>query len=765
MAEVCDKPVASRICILIDRVRTSAFSEGQLIWGWDLQFLKEKLARAGLPPEDIRFHAISKTTAPPSAEDVERCREELKGFTEFHVLVALDEAALRLTTGLKSIHKWHLSPLDASPEFPFRKVIPTFHPDQVKSQWELGLYVEMALVRAREEALSREYTRKPKRFLLNPSLSETFEVLAELAWSDKELALDIETGRGQINTVGFAWSASDAIAINVLPDRCGPAEFRKLWNYIHSICESGRGKITHNGMYELMYLARYGITVRNITHDTQLAQKFLWPELRKALANVGRIHTREPYWKDTGRVETAEDGRKDWGNVRDWPKHYEYNCLDTTGTFEAALSQREDLSERGLLNLYSSYLNRFVIPASEMCLRGLPLAERERAALSGELLSRVAELKSGLTAPDINTNSPKQKLELFRAKGYKIPKVRDPQSGKYRESVNELSLKKMRLVHPEDTDIPKLLEISEHSKALSSYVGVETDRITGNVHFMLDVCGTETGRWSSNKDPWDRGFNAQTIPPYAKKMIRWPDASRLFVEVDLRQAESRFVAYDCCDYDLIRMLEDPAQDIHRYVAAEIFGKLEAAITYLERQLGKKSGHGANYAMKWTTFQESCLKEMDLVLTKAEAERTLEAYHKLFPGIRRWHKTIRDTIYRERRLTTPIGRVRYFYGRMDDNTFREGYAYRPQSTVPDITNHLMLGLLDLRTEGQVDFWFHNQVHDSLIVSCTPPHLDRIAGFMLDFKKWHPEIVLPAGRLLIPTEVKFGPSLGEMQKYGH
>lgn len=237
---------------------------------------------------------------------------------------------------------------------------------------------------------------------------------------------------------------------------------------------------------------------------------------------------------------------------------------------------------------------------------------------------------------------------------------------------------------------------------------------------------------------------------------------RVFVEIDLRQAETRFVAFDCCDPTLLGMLERD-EDIHRFVAAEIYQKPMADVTHEERQLGKKSGHGANYSMGVATFQDSCLKEMDLVLDRKMATRVLEAYHKLFPGIRRWHASIRNKVYSERRLTNPLGRVRYFYGRCDDNTYREAYAYRPQSTVPDIANHLMLRLCDARTEGAFDFWLHLQVHDSVLLSCTADERQRIMEFCLDTTKWHPEIVLPAGRLVIPTEAKWGRCLGSMEKW--
>lgn len=240
--------------------------------------------------------------------------------------------------------------------------------------------------------------------------------------------------------------------------------------------------------------------------------------------------------------------------------------------------------------------------------------------------------------------------------------------------------------------------------------------------------------------------------------------SRIFVQIDLKQAESRFVAYDSADADLIRMLEDPVCDIHRYVAAEIFQKPESEITYEQRQLGKKSGHGANYSMGASTFQDSCLREMNLVLSRKEASNVLEAYHRLFPGIRAWHRSIQETVRRERKLATPLGRERYFYGRMDDSTFREAYAYRPQSSIPDIINRLMLGLWDARSAGQFpSLWMHLQCHDSLTLSCTTNDVQEVATYARDLDRWHPEVVLPAGRLRIPVSIESGSCLGDLEDY--
>lgn len=757
------------VIILVDRRRPPAFSAGQTLWGWEETLLREKCRRAGLKESEVKYVSISQSSAGPLSSDYERCFAELNTLSPV-VIVPLDETALRFTTGKENIWKWHLSPLDAGPSFGTRKVIPSFHPDQIRKQPELGLYLELALRRAREESCSREFSRKPQRFLLSPRINVVFSTLEKLQ-HEPVLSIDIETGRGQINTVGFAWSASDAIAINVLPENYGPDNYFRLWEAIRKLLEGSARKIYQNALYEIMCLSRYGIRT-DVWHDTMLANKFLWPELEKGLDNVGRLYTKEIYWKDDGKaLGTSKSEKKDWGNIRDWPAHYTYNCRDTTNTFEACFSQREDLQQRGKIDLFDQYLMGLFKPTGEMCLRGLPLNRRKRENLVREKEKQVAELTKKLSV-EINPASSKQKLKLFKDKGYQIPKSRGA-GGLWRESTDELSLKKMLLKHPEDKDIPLLLQIAETQKALSSYLRVETNSFTNNIHFSMDLHGTETGRFACRKDPWDQGFNVQTIPSYSKVMIEWPEeADRVFIQCDLKQAESRFVAYDTADSALIRALEDPKRDIHSEVAHQIIRELNIDISGISkeefkakwRQLGKKSGHGANYAMQEHTFMESCLKEMDLVLSKKEASAILGAYHALFPGIRRGHKNIERTLWNERKLSNPFGRERYFYGRMDDATFREAYAYRPQSTIPDITNSLMLALWDARESSKLpDFWFHNQVHDSLVLSAKSDQVDPIAEFMLQYKVWQKPIKLAGGELLIPTSVEWGPNLKDLKDY--
>jgi hypothetical protein len=276
---------------------------------------------------------------------------------------------LSLTSQVSAVSTNGPSPLSRHSQG--QKFIATYDMTRVQKQYELNLYQELAFRRAHEESHSRTYDRKPENFRLNPSIEETLAVLKDLR-ECPEISVDVETGYGQINTVGFAWSESDAIAINVLPDRCGDLAYYELWRGISEVMASPSRKIFQNFIYDVSYFSAYGCQTNNIYFDTMWAMKVLYPELKSNLGNVGRFYTKRPYWKDDGKITDEESGKRDWGAIRDWTKHYLYNCRDTTGTFEAHSAQREDLTRRGLLGFYDDYLIKLTGPIQEMCANGMP---------------------------------------------------------------------------------------------------------------------------------------------------------------------------------------------------------------------------------------------------------------------------------------------------------------------------------------------------------------------------------------------------------
>lgn len=742
--------------------------------GWERDFLVRKLLAAGISHDQICWLSILKARpyggiiyAAPS--DVrEAGRTQLLADLSAHrpnVVLACGDYSLTLLTGEEGIDKWHTSVLWSAEHQ--LKVIPCHSMDRVSKDLSLQVWLQLAANKCAKELWFPRRKELKYDFLINPPLEETLSYLRDRVRKADTISVDIETGRGQINTVGLAISTTEAIAINTLPERLGAIAFRQLWDVLREILESDQPKILQNFIYEHAYFSKYGIRLGGLIEDTMIRQKFLWPELEMGLDAVGRMYTEMPYWKDDG---------KSWNNIRDWEQHYLYNCKDTIGTFAGFLGQEVDLTQRGLLPLYRNYIQKLYPAIAEMCSWGIPLSEeallRMRSEVETKYAAELASLKACAGAEQLNPRSPMQVKKFFVDKGYPIPKKYNSLLKKYQESTDEKSLKKLRMKFPEDPSISHLLVLSKLGKAQSSYLNFtyDSDR---RMRYSLNAHGTETGRFAGHQDPWGHGVNPQTVPGGNKginiKRIFKASEGMTFLQCDLRQAESRFVAYDSADLNLIQTLENPERDIHWEVALEILRTLnkEAPVKGCKdgkfwRQLGKKSGHGANYSMKEATFIDSCIAEMDVVLTRQEATGILEAYHKLFPGIRRWHQRLRTELCQQRMLSNPFGRQRHFYGYMNDDTFREAYAYRPQSTIPDITNHMILHLMKLRDAGLLSFRLLLQCHDSALMEVSPSDVPAVAEVCRDIDQWQSGIELSGGILKIPTEIEQGDVWGEMTK---
>lgn len=751
---------SARIVVVVDPVHSLSPSlVHDCFTGWQWESLRAKILRAGISDSTIRFYQLNKI----QQIDFTGC-----------LIIGMGEQTLRFFTDKKGIDKWQLSPLTSRAG---QKFIPTYDMNRVQKQFELGLFQEMAFSRALLESHTPTYKKHEERFLLNPPLEETLAVLRRIK-DESEVSIDVETGYGQINTIGFAWSPSDAIAINVLPGRCSDIAYYELWRAISDVAASPSNKIFQNFIYDVSYLSAYGVRTRNIHYDTMWAMKILWPELKSNLGNVGRLYTKRPYWKDDGGATDEESGKRDWGNVRDWIKHYTYNARDTTGTLEASVAQRADLSSRGLEQFYSDYIRKLAAPILEMCSNGMPISNDTRARIKKEAEARIHNLTQRLheeTQIELNYRSPGQIKKYIQTLNVALPKKYDKKTGAYKESTDASSMKKIRLKHPNLPGLATLSELKTLDTYLNRYIDYKVRPNEAVLRYSLNGCGTESLRFSGGTDPWDRGFNIQTIPrdsgkaPFSVKQQFVAPEGYSFVEVDLRQAESRFVAYDAADSKLIEMLETN-QDIHSHVANAILlrmGKDPKQIPKDEfkntwRQLGKKAGHGANYGMRANTFVETCFAEMEIVLKKTEADAILEAYHALFPGIRQLHAWVRKELNDKRKLTTPSGWERYFYGRFDDNMFREAYAFRAQHFIPFVTNKLMLHLCKMRDAEKLDFKLHVQVHDSLIMTAPDESLKDLASACLNTAAWHPEVNLTGGRLIIPTEVKAGKQMNAMEE---
>ena len=115
----------------------------------------------------------------------------------------------------------------------------------------------------------------------------------------------------------------------------------------------------------------------------------------------------------------------------------------------------------------------------------------------------------------------------------------------------------------------------------------------------------------------------------------------------------------------------------------------------------------------------------------------------------------------------MGRSRTFYealgavvikGKLTDDLWREAISYIPQSTVADLTNRGMQRAWNELGDGA---WWHNQSHDSFLLSVHPSTLGETARIVQ--ASLRQTVSINGMDLTIPTDVAVGYSWGLLKPY--
>ena len=339
--------------------------------------------------------------------------------------------------------------------------------------------------------------------------------------------------------------------------------------------------------------------------------------------------------------------------------------------------------------------------------RGQLLAPRERTITTDTERTRPRGL---------NAASSKQALAFFNiALGCEVQyEVRKTPAGTIRTpSANDKALKRWAArmskgpgVNPRDKTVPNvrfaapfvslILTIRDCDKKLEVLKApLDPD---GRMRCSYNVVGAETGRWSSSKNAFGRGQNMQNIAPEMRRMFCADDGQR-FCSTDLEQAESRLVGalvwqatgdstyWDACEsadlhttvaqmcWQELKWSADPKEN--RVIADTVCPDLPR---FTFRDVSKREGHATNYY--GTAYGVAAQIGIPVQLVEDFQRR----YFHAFPAIREWHKWTRQMLVQNQYLDTPLGRRRWFFGRLtEESTLREAIAHVPQSTIGELLN--------------------------------------------------------------------------------
>ena len=279
------------------------------------------------------------------------------------------------------------------------------------------------------------------------------------------------------------------------------------------------------------------------------------------------------------------------------------------------------------------------------------------------------------------------------------------------------------------------------------------------VTYSMTVESTETFRFASNLDPFERGLNSHTIPRGLRFQYE-PPAGQVFVSGDGSQIEARWVAYLSRCLDLIALFNDPTRHVHQENAILVFGH-PVEKDSPDYRLAKALVHGVHY--REGPFKMS----VDLGVPVKVTRKLRQAYLSKRPEITAWHDWVKQTITDTGRLETPFGDERIFYealsclsltGKMTDGQWKDAIAWVPQTMTPGWTHRGVNNICD----SGVDYaeW-HHEGHDSFVVSIPPERTVEFAA--LAERSFKIPVTIWGVTMYVPLELSVGYNFGDMMKY--
>ncbi|EGQ8086297.1 DNA polymerase I [Vibrio vulnificus] len=583
----------------------------------------------------------------------------------------------------------------------------------------------------------------------------TFDIWLDKLKASELFAFDTETDSLDYmvaNLVGlsFAVAEGEAAYVPVAHDYLdAPEQLDRDWvlAQLKPLLEDDtKAKVGQNLKYDASVLARYGIEMKGIKHDTMLASY--------VYNSVGGKHD-----MDSLALRFLQHSCISFEQLAGKGKNQlTFNQIDLN---EAAVYAAEDADvtlrlhnrlfanieqDEKLKAIYQEIEVPLVSVLSRMERTGVLIDDMKLSAQSQEIAVRLGELEQKayeIAGQPFNMNSPKQlQTILFEQMG--LPVIKKTPSGT--PSTAEEVLQELALDYP----LPSvIMEYRGLAKLKSTY----TDKLpkminphTGRVHTSYHQAVTATGRLSST-DP-----NLQNIP------IRNEEGRRIrqafvaphgykILAVDYSQIELRIMAHLSGDQALLDAFQQ-GKDIHAATAAEIMGVSIEQVSSEQRRRAKAVNFGLIYGMSAFGLAKQ------LGIPRGEAQAYMDKYFERYPGVMQYMEDTRSNAAQHGYVETIFGRRLHLPEITSRNVMRRKAAERAainapmQGTAADIIKKAML-LVDqwIQEEGNGRVKLLMQVHDELVFeveeSCLTEIESKVQQLMESAAQLNVPLVAEAG----------------------
>ncbi|MDS1773146.1 DNA polymerase I [Vibrio vulnificus] len=583
----------------------------------------------------------------------------------------------------------------------------------------------------------------------------TFDIWLDKLKASELFAFDTETDSLDYmvaNLVGlsFAVAEGEAAYVPVAHDYLdAPEQLDREWvlAQLKPLLEDDtKAKVGQNLKYDASVLARYGIEMKGIKHDTMLAS-YVYNSVG-GKHDMDSLALRFLQHSCISFEQLAGKGKNQLTfNQIDLNEAAVYAAEDADVTLRLHNRLFANIEQDEKLNAIYQEIEVPLVPVlSRMERTGVLIDDMKLSAQSQEIAVRLGELEQKayeIAGQPFNMNSPKQlQTILFEQMG--LPVIKKTPSGS--PSTAEEVLQELAL----DYSLPSvIMEYRGLAKLKSTY----TDKLpkminphTGRVHTSYHQAVTATGRLSST-DP-----NLQNIP------IRNEEGRRIrqafvaphgykILAVDYSQIELRIMAHLSGDQALLDAFQQ-GKDIHAATAAEIMGVSIEQVSSEQRRRAKAVNFGLIYGMSAFGLAKQ------LGIPRGEAQAYMDKYFERYPGVMQYMEDTRSNAAQHGYVETIFGRRLHLPEITSRNVMRRKAAERAainapmQGTAADIIKKAML-LVDqwIQEEGNGRVKLLMQVHDELVFeveeSCLTEIESKVQQLMESAAQLNVPLVAEAG----------------------
>lgn len=722
-------------------------------------------------------------------QDLEILRNEVLTMKPKCIL-ALGEHAFKALTGKKGIKKWRGSILTCNFD-PTVKVVSTYHPAALlRSEtsetkvfsYSARAYMVNDIKRAINQSKFREL-RLPKREYEYASNVDEARRFFHLYRGLKRVSVDIETTKGTCipTCIGFAFNAVHGMSIPLLNIDSRTAiddnEQVKLIQLVQEILLDPELEIIgQNFKFDWRKLVRtFGFKIlAKLFFDTGMAAHILYPEFPKSMQFLTSVWTEEPYYKD--ELKEWDPDKEDFHTI------LLYNAKDVCVPYEIYSKMMIELEERKLDKFFFDK----IMPLSHFYM------EMEDRGINYD--------------PDVHdrilTQYKLMEVELVNSLNHAAGFEFDKELGSYRK-VRKLLFDDLGLPTRKNTKddtlvgllplikdnnlraysiISDLLELRKVRRTINGPLKSPPD-YDGRMRSICNINGAAIGRTSFNivkppERPTKLGLQFQNLTKHGdigsemrEELI--PDPGKIFVQVDMSQADARVVAALAKDHfrqEVFRL----GKDIHSITASWYFGKEDpenpmdpiGVDPISERFIGKTTGHALAYFCQWKTLQATVNKlarkfHINITVTAAECKMFRQIFLDKSPNIPDifWKEVINAINKHSRTLTAASGRTRQFFGLWDPNLY---YSYIPAASV---TDHNKFSAVECKRKiPQLEVL--KEDHDSFMFQCLESELEEFTAIIREVYETPMDLSrcsLPREPIVIPCDFEVGYNYKELKKW--